>query len=100
MSEHVNDAESEENEHSEKSRSIGRQIVDLIQVGVMIATMKGTNLKKLKKKNSEYWKPGDLLTPWTQFDPHPTYSQKEAYEAFEEQARDALGDSDGGIYIF
>lgn len=54
MSEHVNDTESEENEHSEKSRSIGRQIVDLIQVGVMIATMKGTNLKKLKKKNSEY----------------------------------------------
>lgn len=59
MSEHINDTESEENEHSEQSRSIGRQIVDLIQVGVMVATMKGTNLKKLKKKNSEYWKPGD-----------------------------------------
>ena len=50
MSEHVNDTESEENEHSEKSRSIGRQIVDLIQVGVMIATMKGTNLKKVEEK--------------------------------------------------
>jgi hypothetical protein len=67
----------------------------------MVITSIGTDPEKLGEEyKSKYWKPGDMMTVWTQFDPHPTYSQEEIREAFEVQSRDACKDSDGGTYIF
>ena len=79
-----------------------KQAGKLAAVAWMVATARGTDPKKLEEEyKSKPWEPGDMLSPWTQFDPHPTYSVKDGYEAFSELCRlRFLGDSDGGTWIY
>ena len=81
---------------------VRKQAGKLAAVAWMVATARGTNPKKLEEEyKSKPWEPGDMLSPWTQFDPHPTYSVKDGYEAFSELCRlRFLGDSDGGTWIY